>query len=316
MKKNPPKELHRTRIGGQALMEGVMMRGIDKISMAVRLPSGEIDVETWGISPKFQTISKIPVVRGVFNMIDSLVLGYRCLMKSAEKSGMLEVDEEPGRFEKKMTQWFGEKMMSVITIAASVLGVALALLLFMYLPSLFTSLLSNAVELGIWKTVIEGIMKIAIFVGYLALVSLMDDMKRMFAYHGAEHKSIACYEAGEELTPENAKKFTRFHPRCGTSFLLIALIISIIVFSIPFVPWDNLLLRVACKIVLLPVVVGLAYELIRLAGRHDNIFTRIISAPGLWLQRLSTKEPGLEQLEVAIASLKPVIPENKEEDRW
>jgi uncharacterized protein YqhQ len=314
--KKQQKDIHRTRIGGQALMEGVMMRGVDKISMAVRLPSGDIDVETWGISPKFQTISKVPIIRGVFNMIDSLVLGYRCLMKSAEKSGMLELEEEPGRLEKKLTQWFGEKMMGVITITASVIGVALALLLFMYLPSLFTSLLSNVVELGLWKTVIEGIIKIAIFVGYLALVSMMSDMKRMFAYHGAEHKSIACYEAGEELSPENAQKYPRFHPRCGTSFLLIALIISIIIFSIPIVPWDNLLLRVVCKIVLLPVVVGLAYELIRLAGRHDNIVTHIISAPGLWLQRLSTKEPDLQQLEVAIASLKPVIPQNKEDDRW
>lgn len=314
--KKQQKDIHRTRIGGQALMEGVMMRGVDKISMAVRLPSGDIDVETWGISPKFQTISKVPIVRGVFNMIDSLVLGYRCLMKSAEKSGMLELEEEPGRLEKKLTEWFGEKMMGVITIIASVIGVVLALLLFMYLPSLFTSLLSNVVELGLWKTVIEGIIKIAIFVGYLALVSMMSDMKRMFAYHGAEHKSIACYEAGEELSPENAQKYPRFHPRCGTSFLLIALIISIIIFSIPIVPWDNLLLRVVCKIVLLPVVVGLAYELIRLAGRHDNIVTHIISAPGLWLQRLSTKEPDLQQLEVAIASLKPVIPQNKEDDRW
>ena len=314
--KKQQKDIHRTRIGGQALMEGVMMRGVDKISMAVRLPSGDIVVETWGIYTKFQTISKVPIIRGVFNMIDSLVLGYRCLMKSAEKSGMLELEEEPGRLEMKLTQWFGEKMMGVITITASVIGVALALLLFMYLPSLFTSLLSNVVELGLWKTVIEGIIKIAIFVGYLALVSMMSDMKRMFAYHGAEHKSIACYEAGEELSPENAQKYPRFHPRCGTSFLLIALIISIIIFSIPIVPWDNLLLRVVCKIVLLPVVVGLAYELIRLAGRHDNIVTHIISAPGLWLQRLSTKEPDLQQLEVAIASLKPVIPQNKEDDRW
>ena len=169
-------------------------------------------------------------------------------------------------------------------------------------------------EIGYLQGVIEGIIKIAIFVLYLFLVSRMKEIRRVFEFHGAEHKSIACYEMGEELTPENAAKHSRFHPRCGTSFLIIVLILSIIVFSV--VSWDNLLVRTFLKIGLLPVVVGIAYELIRLAGRYDNIVTRILSAPGLWLQRITTNEPDEEQLGVAIAALKPVLPEDREEGRW
>ena len=162
--------------------------------------------------------------------------------------------------------------------------------------------------------VIEGVIKIALFVLYLFLVSRMKEIRRVFEFHGAEHKTIACYEAGEELTPENAKKHSRFHPRCGTSFLIIVLILSIIVFSV--VSWDNLLIRTLLKICLLPVVVGFAYELIRLAGRYDNVVTRVISAPGMWLQRITTNEPDEEQLSVAIAALEPVLPEDREEGRW
>lgn len=169
-------------------------------------------------------------------------------------------------------------------------------------------------QAGYLQGIIEGVLKIAIFVLYLFLISRMKEIRRVFEFHGAEHKTIACYEAGEELTPENAKKFRRFHPRCGTSFLLIVLILGIIVFSV--VSWDNLLIRTALKIALLPVVVGVAYEIIRLAGRYDNIVTRIVSAPGMWLQHITTNEPDEEQLAVAIAAIKPVLPENREEGRW
>lgn len=312
---------YKTKIGGQALIEGVMMRGIDKASMAVLLPDESIDVETWDIkaAKKRCLFLRFPIVRGVVNLIESLIMGYKCLMKSAEKSGLtMEEEEEPGRFERFLEKRFGEtattKLFRITTVIATVIGVLLAVGLFVYLPALIARSLGDLFEISYLQGVIEGIIKIAIFVLYLFLVSRMKEIRRVFEFHGAEHKSIACYEMGEELTPENAAKHSRFHPRCGTSFLIIVLILSIIVFSV--VSWDNLLVRTFLKIGLLPVVVGIAYELIRLAGRYDNIVTRILSAPGLWLQRITTNEPDEEQLGVAIAALKPVLPEDREEGRW
>lgn len=312
---------YKTKIGGQALIEGVMMRGIDKASMAVLLPDRTVDVETWGVKAvkKRNLFLRFPVVRGVVNLIESLVMGYKCLMKSAEKSGMAEEeDEQPGRFERFLENRFGEMAMNrlfqITTVAATVIGVLLAVGLFIYLPALIARFFGGLLGIGYLQGVIEGVIKIAIFVLYLFLVSRMKEIRRVFEFHGAEHKTIACYEAGEELTPENAKKHSRFHPRCGTSFLIIVLILSIIVFSV--VSWDNLFIRTLLKIGLLPVVVGFAYEIIRLAGRYDNIVTRIISAPGMWLQRITTNEPDEEQLSVAIAALEPVLPEDREEGRW
>ncbi len=311
----------KTKVGGQALIEGVMMRGVDKAAMAVLLPDKTIDVESWEITPskKRNLFFRLPLVRGVVNLIESLVLGYKCLMKSAEKSGMAqEEDEEPGRLEQYLKKKFGDAattgLFRVTMVIATVLAVVLAVGLFIYLPALAARSLGSWLEVGYLQGIIEGVIKIVIFVLYLFLVSRMKDMRRMFQFHGAEHKTIACYEAGEELTPENAKKFKRFHPRCGTSFLLIVLILGIIVFSV--VTWDSLLIRTVLKVVLIPVVVGLAYEIIRLAGRYDNIVTRIVSAPGLWLQRITTNEPDEEQLRVAIAAVKPVLPEDREEGRW
>ncbi|MBC8545721.1 DUF1385 domain-containing protein [Clostridiaceae bacterium NSJ-31] len=305
---------HKTSIGGQALIEGVMMRGPRLSAMATRMPDQSIDTETWENKGVGAWYKKVPLIRGIFNLVDSLVIGYTCLMKSAEKSGMDLEDEEPGKFEKWLTEKLGDNMMKVISGFAMVLGVVLALLLFMVIPTYAIKFLDMAIPLGGMKTALEGILKIAIFVLYLALVARMPDIRRVFEYHGAEHKTIACYEAGEELTVENVRKYRRFHPRCGTSFILIVLIISIIVFS--FVPWGSGMLRVLYKIILLPVVVGIAYEIIKLAGRYDNILTRIISAPGLWLQHLTTNEPHDDQIEVAIASMLPVIPETKDEDKW
>lgn len=303
------------------MIEGVMMRGIDKASMVVLLPNRTVDVETWDVKAvkERNLFLRFPVVRGVVNLIESLVMGYKCLMKSAEKSGMAEEeDEQPGRFEQFLEKRFGEMAMNrlfqVTTVVATIIGVLLAVGLFIYLPALIARFLGGLFGIGYLQGVIEGVIKIALFVLYLFLVSRMKEIRRVFEFHGAEHKTIACYEAGEELTPENAKKHSRFHPRCGTSFLIIVLILSIIVFSV--VSWDNLLIRTLLKICLLPVVVGFAYELIRLAGRYDNVVTRVISAPGMWLQRITTNEPDEEQLSVAIAALEPVLPEDREEGRW
>ena len=205
--------------------------------------------------------------------------------------------------------------MKVMAGIGMVLGVGLAILLFMYLPALFVQGLSALFPLSnILRSLIEGIIKIIIFVGYLALVSQMKDIRRTFEYHGAEHKSIFCYEHGDELTVENVRRYQRFHPRCGTSFMIIVLILSILIFSV--VTWDNLVIRILLKLALLPIVVGISYELIKFAGRHDNLVTRIISAPGMALQHLTTREPDDSQLEVAIAALKEVLPVHQGEDRW
>lgn len=316
-KKTCGNQCHKSKIGGQALIEGVMMRGIDKIAMSTRLPDGSVDTEVWEAGSLNRAwYHRCPIVRGVVNFISSMVTGYRCMMKSAEKAGMAdEMEGEPTKFDLWLEKHIGDKMMKIIGVLAAVFGVALALVLFMFLPALVVKGLSALLPaLGTAKSLIEGIIKIVIFILYLALVSRMKEIKRVFEYHGAEHKSIACYEAGEELTPENVKKYTRFHPRCGTSFILIVLVIGIIVFSV--VTWDSLWVRVLLKLALLPVVMGLAYEIIKLAGRYDNIVTRCISAPGLWLQRLTTREPDESQIEVAIASLQAVLPDSREEDQW
>ncbi|MFT3951422.1 MAG: DUF1385 domain-containing protein [Oscillospiraceae bacterium] len=310
----------RSKIGGQALIEGVMMRGTDTAAMACRLNDGTIDIETWGVKngknvPWFR---KAPFLRGIFNFVISMAEGYKCLMKSADKSmeGLAEEESET-KFEQWLDRVAGDKLMKIISVVSVVLGVGMALVLFMYLPALLSTGLGKLVALSpLAKTILEGVLKITIFVGYLWLTTKMKDLRRTYEYHGAEHKTIACYEHGEALTPANVKKFTRFHPRCGTSFLFIVLFISIIVFSALRLPWDNLPLRVGCKLALLPVVVGIAYEIIRIAGRHDNAFTRVISAPGLWIQRLTTREPDERQIEVAIAALTPCIPADKTEDVW
>lgn len=311
------KKVHKTSIGGQALIEGVMMRGVDSCAMATRMPGGEIDVEMIPIKPskEIPRIAKLPVVRGVVNFVSSLRLGYKCLMKSAEKAGLDDEEEsEPSKFEQKLEQWFGDKLMRVVSGVGMALGLVLAIVLFMYLPSLAVKGLELLLPLGVFKAVVEGIIKIAVFVGYLAVVSRMGEIARVFEYHGAEHKTIACYEHGEALTPENVKKYTRFHPRCGTSFILIILVISILVFS--FVTWSTLWARILLKLALLPLVVGVGYELIKVCGRYDNPVTRAVSKPGLWLQRLTTREPDEEQIAVAIASLQAVLPKEGEDDRW
>lgn len=303
----------RGKVGGQALIEGVMMRGVHNAAMAVRIPNGEIDVEEWKLKKPGVT-SKIPIVRGIVNFVGSLTMGYKCLSKSAEKAGLGEdeTNEEPSKFEAFLERTFGDKLMGIVTGIGVVLGLIFAVGLFMIVPSYIVKGIDMLVPLGWSKALIEGIIKISIFVGYLALVSRMNDIKRVFEYHGAEHKTIFCFEAGEELTVENVRKQSRFHPRCGTSFMIIIIILSILIFSV--VTWDNLLIRNGLKIILLPVVLGIGYELIKVAGKHDNWFVRAISWPGIKLQHLTTREPDDSQIEVAIASLKPCIVESKKDE--
>ena len=291
-----------------------MMRGPFVTSMATRMPDGSIDVETWPTNKgnKIHWTRKVPFLRGIFNMVDSLVVGYGCLMKSAEKAGVEE--EEPSKFDRWLEQKLGDNMMKVLGGFAVVLGVALAAVLFIFIPTGLSSLLRPVVGTGIVLSLIEGLIKVLILVGYMALCSRMKEIRRVFEYHGAEHKSIACYEAMEPLTVENIRPQCRFHPRCGTSFLFLVILISIIIGS--FISWKNALLRAAIKLLIIPVVVGIAYELIKLAGRCDNILTRVISAPGLWLQRITTCEPDDGQIECAVAALKAVIPEDENADRW
>lgn len=326
------KPIRRTSIGGQALIEGIMMRGVSKGAMAVRKKDGTIDVEEWDL-PERKWYQKCPFVRGIFNFVLQVKDGMTYMNKSMEKSGYLddEENEERSKLEKWLDEKFGDKIFPVITFIGGFLGIALAVVLFLFVPTwLFTELqaLLGDRDISPFRSLFEGLIKIAIYILYLWLTSLMKDIKRTYEYHGAEHKTIATYEAGEELTVDNVKKHSRFHPRCGTSFVFLVLAVSILVTSLvpinseSFVIWFGIskgaadLLRVACKLLLLPLIVGISYEIIKIAGRYDNIATRIISAPGLAMQRLTTREPDGSQIECAIAAIKPCLPKEDEDDKW
>ena len=299
----------KTSIGGQALIEGIMMRGPKKTAMAVRNTSGEIVLEKWDNetadkkSTLIDKLKKIPVVRGVFNFATSMITGYKALMKSAEIAGF--EDEE----EKKDSKG----LMAVVGVVSAFLGVALSVGLFIYLPTLIYDLLAKLLPFMVGKaflkSLFEGIFKIVILVGYMALVSRMKDIKRTFQYHGAEHKTIFCYEAGLELTVENVKKQGRFHPRCGTSFLIVMVIVGIFIGLLIPVGLPSLL-RSAIKLLFLPLTMGLGYEFIKFAGKHENAVTRILSAPGLWMQRITVLEPTDDMIECAIAAVNEVIPDD------
>lgn len=326
------KPIRRTSIGGQALIEGIMMRGVSKGAMAVRKKDGTIDVEEWDL-PERKWYQKCPFVRGIFNFVLQVKDGMTYMNKSMEKSGYLddEENEERSKLEKWLDEKFGDKIFPVITFIGGFLGIALAVVLFLFVPTwLFTGLqaLLGDTDISPFRSLFEGLIKIAIYILYLWLTSLMKDIKRTYEYHGAEHKTIATYEAGEELTVDNVKKHTRFHPRCGTSFIFLVLAVSILVTSVVpinselFAAWFGIskgiadLLRVVCKLLLLPIIVGISYEIIKIAGRYDNIATRIISAPGLAMQRLTTREPDSSQIECAIAAIKPCLPKENEDDKW
>lgn len=306
-------EKFKTSVGGQALIEGIMMKGPKKICTAVRTPDG--DIETKLEDTERYPWQKIPLVRGVCGMIESLIVGYRCLMYSAEISmGEEAVEQEQSKLDRWLNEHLSEKAQNFVMSLAAVVGGLMAIVLFTVLPTAIVGFLSHFVELDGVRTLLEGVLKMAIFISYLALVRNMKEIKRMFRYHGAEHKTIACYEAGEELTVENIRRHSRFHPRCGTSFLVLVLLVSILLFSV--LPWSSTSLRVILKLCLLPLVMGISYELIKIAGRSNNLFTRIISAPGLWIQRLTTSEPDDSMIEVAIAAIQPVLPATPEEGKW
>ncbi len=381
----------KTSIGGQALMEGIMMRGPELTAMAVRNTCGEMVIESFPTEAKKRSrFFKLPVIRGVFNYIDSMVLGTKCLMRSAEISGLEEAEEELKREKaakkaakaaKKAKNDLGEAskaevteqtetvsaeapntaqsenisdispenntekaeksgkngknessaMMTAVMFFSVILGIAFSVALFIIVPAYlykgaalimpFLKTGSPAVQ-SLIKSVFEGVFKIIILVGYMALISLMKDIKRTFMFHGAEHKAIFCYEQGLPLTVENIRVQKRFHPRCGTSFLILMLLVGIFVsffidplFYLIFGYLPLTIIRVLIKLLLLPLIVGVGYELIKIAGRHDNLFTRIISAPGVWLQHITTKEPDDSMIECAIAALEKVIPDNNS-DEW
>ena len=317
--------IHKTSVGGQALIEGIMMQGPKGAAMSVRLPDGTIDTEEKEfrhIRDKVKFLG-FPVIRGCVNFVESMIFGYKCLMESAEKSGFEEIEnseENQSKLDKWLSEHLSKKVMSVITGVASVLGVLLAFALFFFLPSKITDFFNNLASgaLTNFRALIEGIMRMIIFIAYIALVSLMKDIKRTFMYHGAEHKTIFCYEHGLELTVENVRKQSRFHPRCGTSFMFVMIIISVIISSIISVAFpylrNNIAVWMIIKLLILPLVMGFGYEFIKYAGRHDNLLVRILSAPGLWMQRLTTKEPDDSMIEVGIAAFKAVITDNPEDD--
>ncbi len=316
------KKVHKTSVGGQALIEGIMMRGPKGAAMSVRLPNGEIETEyketkPWRDKNKFFSL---PLVRGIVGFAESLVTGYQYLMESAEKStqGIEENEEDLSKIDRWINDHFGEKMMNAIGAVSAVLGVALALFLFMWLPTFLVDLITQNTLLK-FHALFEGILRVIIFVVYLLLVSQMKDIRRVFMYHGAEHKSIFCYEHGLELTVENVRKQRRFHPRCGTSFMFVMILLSILLSSalvliFPHLAEINRVLWILVKILILPLVMGLGYEFIRYAGKHDNFLVKALSAPGLWMQRITTKEPTDDIIEVGIASLKAVLTDNPEDD--
>lgn len=304
-----------TSIGGQALVEGIMMRGPKKIEVAVRMPDGSISQEEIKGEPLREKYSflKWPFLRGIAAFIESLMIGYRALSVAVDKAGLEDEDGEESKFDKWIQEKFGDRVMNVIMVASSVLGFLVAIVLFFVLPTWIFNQIGSAAGPGfaVWRSPLEGVMRIAIFIGYIGLISCMKDIHRVFEYHGAEHKTIFCYESEEELTVENVRRHCRFHPRCGTSFLVLMLLIGILIgFLIPF---SNPFVRTAVKLLCIPAVMGLGFEVIRYCGRHENLLTRIVSAPGLWVQRITVKEPDDSMIEVAIAAMKEVIPENGED---
>ena len=311
MSKQTNSKTIKTSIGGQAVIEGVMMRGPKLTALSVRMPDQSISTEVWDTPNSNKWYKKTPFIRGVFNFVESMTDGYKSLMKAAEKAGLDEEAEEPSKFEQKLRQLLGDKFMPFLQGCILLFSLAMALFFFAFLPTTLVGFFKDYISHPLALSALEGLTKIAILILYLALISNMSDIKRVFMYHGAEHKTIFCYEHGEELTVENVRKYTRFHPRCGTSFLVIVLLLSILVSSM--VSWDNLWMRVGLKVLCLPIIMSLSYECIKFTGRHDNLFTRILSAPGLWTQRLTTREPDDSMIEVAIASMKKVIPENPDE---
>ena len=304
-----------TTIGGQALMEGIMMVGPQRTVAAFCSEEGQISTEEISVPrlTKLYPILGKPFIRGIFSLIDSFRLGYKALSLSADKLTGGEEEEELSGFDKWLNDHLGEKITGVIMAIASVLGIALAIALFFFLPTVLFNLLEAVApgEISGWRSIFEGVIRIGIFVGYVVLIGMVPDIKRTFQYHGAEHKTIFCYENVLPLTVENVRKQMRFHPRCGTSFLILMLVIGIIVGF--FIPFSNPFLRTFTKLLCIPVIMNVGYEVQKACARHDGWLSRAVTAPGLWMQRLTVKEPDDKMIEAAIAAMEAVIPENGED---
>ena len=299
-------------IGGQAVMEGVMMKSPTGVAMAVRRADGTIatSYDNWTTRAKKGTFLGLPIIRGVVTFIESLSTGMTTLTESAKLAGE-DIDEEPTRFEKWLSEKLGKSVESVVVGIAVLLAVVLSVGLFFLLPLGISSLIFGGLAdvAGVWKSLTEGLIRLIIFIGYIMLCASIKDVKRTFMYHGAEHKTIACYEADEELTPDNAMKHSRLHPRCGTNYLFLVMAVSILFFAA--IGWNaSFALRLVMRIAFLPIVAGLSYEVLRFAAKYDNAFTRIIRAPGMALQRITTKEPTEDMLEVAITAFNLALDPN------
>ena len=312
MSKNENKPKYLAAVGGQALLEGIMMQSPNGAAIAVRRADGKIIARPKTVKhakDKFKPLGW-PIIRGIVNFVESMIFGYNCMMESAELSGQLEAEEDPenmGKVDRWLNDHFGPKLIAAVGVVGMILGVGLAFLLFMWLPAFIADKLLPAENLQKFHPLCEGIMRIIIFVAYIVIVGLEKDIKRTFMYHGAEHKSIFCLEADKPLTVENVRMNKRFHPRCGTSFIFVVLILSILISSVVTLIFphigDNRAVWMAVKLCIAPLVMGIGYEFIKYAGKHDNIVTKILSAPGLWMQRVTTKEPTDDIIEVGITSL-------------
>ncbi len=313
-------------VGGQALMEGIMMKGPKGMAVSLRLPDGSIETQMKdfvSIRKKFKFFN-IPLIRGVVSFVESMISGYKLLMESAEKTAMDDLEaENESKLDKWISDHFGPKMMAVIGFIAAVLGIGLAFVLFMYLPSLSFDLVNKYLANGaieMWRAIFEGIIRVIIFIIYMALVARMKEIRRVYMYHGAEHKTIFCFEHGKELTVANIREEKRFHPRCGTSFIFVTIILSILISSIVSISFPALTANrwvwMATKVLMLPVIMGIGFEFIQLAGKYPNKFTKLLSAPGLLMQRITTVEPTDDIIEVAIESMKAAltgeVPEKEE----
>lgn len=310
-----------TSIGGQALIEGILMKSPEKTALAVRIPDGSIDVsymEQESLRKKYKFLN-LPIIRGVIGFAESMIQGYKAMMISADKSGFADLEEENQKTEKKDNSL----LLNTVMVIGTVLGVLLSVVLFMYLPRLFVSgieyVVSTKITSKLLRSAIEQFLKLTIFVGYVFAVSFMKDIKRVFMYHGAEHKTIFAYEKGLELTVENVRCQKRFHPRCGTSFMILMILISVILSTIVQMIFPQVYnirwLWVTAKILLIPLTCGVGFEVLKICGRYDNIITRVISAPGMWLQRITTKEPDDDMIEIAITALNACEPEVPDVER-
>ena len=316
--------LKKTTIGGQAVFEGIMMKNVDKYAIAVRKPDQSIEVKTEeyeAVGEKIK-ILKLPIIRGVFNFIESMIIGFKTLSystsfyedeednkKPKKEKSKKDSKKENATIDEKVTDQEKEKNKEkedgITTFFTVMLSIVIAIGIFMVLPAFLTGLLSNIIKNQLIVVILEGVLRLIIFLGYVIVISQMSEIKRMFMYHGAEHKTINCLEAGDALTVNNIRKHSRFHKRCGTSFIFVVIIVSIIVFM--FISVDNSILRIVYRILLVPVIAGVSYEFVRFAGKSDSKIMTILSIPGMWVQRLTTKEPDDSMIEVAIASVEGVI---------